>query len=150
MSMELMESGIVRENHPCRHKGRIEFKVRKETSRISVGKGDEPMHRLQDLIGVGLTRTLGREAEQLSQRAGQTPILMNLLLSLRVEQTLILKDLELNRKVERIPIMRDLGAVLKDLDTILKGLDTVLKDLDTVLKDLGTVVMDLGRMRHMV
>ena len=143
MSMELMESGIVRENHPCRHKGRIEFKVKKETSRISVGKGDEPMHRLQDLIGVGLTRTLGREAEQLSQRAGQTPILMHLLLGLRAERIRILKDLELSRKVERIPIVRDLGAVLK-------GLDAVLKRLDTILKDLGTVVKDLGRMRHMV
>ena len=148
--MELMESGIIRENHPCRHKGRIEFKVRKETSKILVGKGDEPMNRLQDLIGVELTQKLGREAEQLSQRAGQTPILMNLLLGLRVEQTLILKDLELSRKVERIPIVRDLGAVLKGLDTVLKGLDAVLKGLDTILKDLGTVVMDLGRMRHMV
>ena len=143
MSMELMESGIVRENHPCRHKGRIEFKVRKETSRISVGKGDEPMHRLQDLVGVGLTRTLGREAEQLSQRAGRTPILMHLLLGLRAERIRILKDLELSRKVERIPIVRDLGAVLKGLDAVLKG-------LDTIMKDLGTVVTDLGRMRHMV
>ena len=147
--MELMESGIVRENHPCRHKGRIEFKVKKETSKILVGKGDEPMNRLQDLIGVEMTQKLGREAEQLSQRAEQTPILMNLQLNLRVEQTPILKDLELSRRVEHIPILRDLGTVLKDLDTILKDLDTVLKDLDTALKDLGTVVMDLTRMRRM-
>ena len=136
MSMELMESGIVRENHPCRHKGRIEFKVKKETSKILVGKGDEPMNRLQDLIGVEMTQKLGREAEQLSQRAEQTPILMNLQLNLRVEQTPILKDLELSRRVEHIPILRDLG--------------TVLKGLDTVLKDLGTVLMDLNRMRRMV
>ena len=117
MSMELMESGIVRENHPCRHKGRIEFKVRKETSKTLVGKGDEPMNRLQDLTGVGFTQKLGREAEQLSQRAEQTPILINLLLSLRVEQIPILKDLELSRRVERIPVMRDLGTILKDLGT---------------------------------
>ena len=141
--MELMEIGRIRENRPCRHKGRIEFKVKKETSKILVGKGDEPMNRLQDLIGVEMTQKLGREAEQLSQRAGQTPILMNLLLGLRVERIRILKDLELSRKLERIPIVRDLGAVLKDLDTILKG-------LDTILKDLGTVVKDLGRIRHMV
>ena len=143
MSMEWMESGKVRENHPCRRKGRIEFKVRKETSRIYVGKGDGPMHRLQDLVGVGLTRKLGREAEQLSQRAGRTPILMHLQLSQRAERIRILKDLELSRKVERIPVVRDLGTVLKGLDTILKG-------LDTILKDLGTVVKDLGKIRHMV
>ena len=129
MSMELTESGIVRENHPCRHKGRIEFKVRKETSRIYVGKGDGPMHRLQDLVGVGLTRTLGREAEQLSQRVEQTPILMNLQLSLRVEQIPILKDLELSQRVEQIPILLDLG---------------------TILMDLGTVLLDLGTIRRMV
>ena len=78
MSMELMESGIVRENHPCRHEGRIEFKVKKETSKILVGKGDEPMNRLQDLIGEEIMQKLGRRAEQLSQRVEQIPILMDL------------------------------------------------------------------------
>jgi len=75
MSMELMESGIVRENHPCRHEGRIEFKVKDQ---ILVGKGDEPMNRLQDLIGEEMIQKLGRRAEQLSQRVEQIPILMDL------------------------------------------------------------------------
>ena len=114
MSMELMESGIVRENHPCRHEGRIEFKVRRETSGNLVGKGDEPKDRLQDLAGVGFTQRLRREAEQLRREAEQKPVLIKILLSLRVEQIPILKDLELSRKVKRIPIVRDLGTVLKD------------------------------------
>ena len=118
MSMELMEIGRVTENRPCRLKGRIEFKVKKETSKILVGKGDEPMNRLQDLIGVEMTQKLGREAEQLSQRVEQTPIFMNLQLSLRVEQTPILKDLELSRRVEQVPILRDLGTILMDLTRI--------------------------------
>ena len=114
MSMELMESGIVRENHPCRHEGRIEFKVRRETSGNLVGKGDEPKDRLQDLAEVGFTQRLRREAEQLRREAEQKPVLIKILLSLRVEQIPILKDLELSRKVKRIPIVRDLGTVLKD------------------------------------
>ena len=117
MSMELMESGIVRENHPCRHEGRIEFKMRKETSGNLVGKGDKPMDRLRDLAGVGFNQKLRREAEQLSREAERTQILKNLLLSLRVEPIPILKDLELSRRVERIPVMRDLGTILKDLGT---------------------------------
>ena len=129
MSMELTEIGRVKENRPCRHEGRIGFTVNEETSEILVGKGDEPMNRLRDLIGVGMTQELGREAEQLSQRAEQTLILMNLQLSLRVGLTPILKGLELSRRVEQVPIMRDLG---------------------TILRDLGTVLMDLGRMRRMV
>ena len=115
--MELMEIGRVTENRPCRLKGRIEFKVKKETSKILVGKGDEPMNRLQDLIGIDMTQKLGREAEQLSQRVEQTPIFMSLQLSLRVEQT-ILKDLELSRRVEQVPILRDLGTILMDLGRI--------------------------------
>ena len=129
MSMELMESGIVRENHPCRHEGRIEFKVRRETSGNLVGKGDEPKDRLQDLAEVGFTQRLRREAEQLRREAEQKPVLIKILLSLRVEQIPILKDLELSRKVKRIPIVRDLG---------------------TVLRDLGTAVTDLRRMRRTV
>ena len=109
--MELMEIGIIRENRPCRHKGRIEFKVKKETSKILVGKGDEPMNRLQDLIGEEIIQKLGRSAEQLSQRVEQTPILMNLQLSQRVEQIPILKDLELSQRVEQIPILLDLGTI---------------------------------------
>ena len=59
--------------------------MRKETSKILVGKGDVPMDRLQDLIGEELTRKLSREAEQLNREVEQTSISMNLLLSLRVE-----------------------------------------------------------------
>ena len=83
--MELTEIGRITENRSRRLRGRIEFKVKKETSKILVGKGDEPMNRLQDLIGIDMTQKLGREAEQLSRRAEQIPIL---------------KDLELSRKVE--------------------------------------------------
>ena len=129
MSMELTEIGRVKENRPYRHEGRIGFTVNEETSEMLVGTGEEPMNRLRDLIGVGMTQVLGREAEQLSQRVEQTSTLMNLQLSLRVEQTPILKDLELSRRVEQVPILRDLG---------------------TILRDLGTVLMDLGRIRRMV
>ena len=78
MSMELMEIGRTKENRPCHKKGRIEFKVKKEISKILVGKGDEPMNRPQDLIGEEIIQKLGRSAEQLSQRVEQIPILMDL------------------------------------------------------------------------
>ena len=108
--MELMEIGRITEIRSCRLKDRIDFEVKKETPKILVGKGNEPMNRLQDLIGIDMTQKLGREAEQLSQR---------------VEQTLILKDLELSRKVEQALIWRDLGTVLRDLGKTLRDLGRI-------------------------
>ena len=68
MSMELMEIGIIKENRSC-------HQVR---DRMLVEKKEKPKNRLQDLMREEIIQKLSRRAEQLSQRAEQNPILMNL------------------------------------------------------------------------